>query len=224
MDLSNYLKDIKESNCHECGIREISEIVLLPPPSRISGIIISRDPTVDFLHLYKYLEDKDNDYQRYMLFAHAIPVSLLVKILIFLKKSSPKKVTNEIETRLFDIILTQTYWTHLHKCITDSTNPSLKYKTPHAQSCANRWLGKELGYAIDNKTKFIITLGNDVQAWIDKYTRNKEISFDILNLPHPSGQNNPLWYRSEKAKYKSKIDTMNIVINRLLTLCKSIHG
>ena len=46
---------------------------------------------------------------------------------------------------------------------------------------------------------------------------------EIINLPHPSGQNNRIWYRSKKDKYEKKIEETDREIRKLIELCKGIH-
>ena len=205
--LKKYLETINKNDCPcSCKFRSEKEIeiALVPPPDEILGIIISRDPTADWWYFYKYLKTYPHeDIRRKMLFSSAIPLSLINKVLIFMKE----RIKENDEKNLFDLIFNKVYWTHLHKCFTDSTKDSLKFRGKNAKKCANKWLKDELRLTMaNNDTKFIIALGNDVQRWLEGWKKTNGADIEIIKLPHPSGQNNSIWYRSKKEKYKSKIE------------------
>lgn len=218
--LKEYLETINKNDCpEECEFeskKEI-EIALVPPPKEILGIIISRDPTVDWWFFYKYLKTyPQEDIRRKMLFSSAIPLSLINKVLIFMKE----KIKENDEKNLFDLIFNKVYWTHLHKCFTDATKDPLKFKSKNAKKCADRWIVNELNIALNMNTKFIIALGNNVQKWLKKWKEENKINeaVKIINLPHPSGQNNPIWYRSEKKKYEDKIEKTEKQVRELIRI------
>jgi hypothetical protein len=227
MHLTRYLdevinKDACPESCDLKGRREI-EIVRVPPPDEILGIIVSQDPTVDWL--YEYLKNEsDENIRRKILFASAIPLSLLTKVLIFMKNMN--HIGENDKKCLCDVIFQQTYWTHWHKCLTDVTGEvSSKFKPKNGKECANQWLKEELDSAINNKTRFIIALGNHVQSWFrNEWDQAKNRNIKVINLPHPSGQNNPIWYRSEKDEYKNKIINTQQWIRTLVELCKEIKN
>jgi len=227
MDLREYFNTIHKKDCpRDCELKKKVEmekdIPLVPPPDKILGIIISRDPTVNWL--YTYLKgETDKNTCRKMLFASAIPLSLLTKVLIFMRN---KRVNEDEKKSLFDVIFHKTYWTHLHKCFTDASGKkSEKFKKINARLCADKWLEKELKYAIGkNKIKFIIALGKDVQnqvKQIQKINKWKDKDIEIVNLPHPSGQNNAIWYRSPRGKYNHQKKKVEKQIAKLVRLCKA---
>ncbi|KPL03388.1 MAG: hypothetical protein AMJ73_07330 [candidate division Zixibacteria bacterium SM1_73] len=126
MTLIEYLNAVNKNRCPpDCEFKSKKDIepALVPlPPDEILGIIVSRDPTVDWL--YKYLKsENDENTRRKMLFASAIPLSLMTKVAIFMR--GDKNFKNK-ETRLFDAIFHKVYWTHLHKCFTDTRNAPYK--------------------------------------------------------------------------------------------------
>ena len=217
MELNDYLERIRKSNCpQDCDFtfKERIEIALVPPPDEIWGIVISQDPTVDWWLIYKYLKNENGNTRRKMLFASAIPVSLFIKVLRFMEGD----ITKDIGRKFFNVIIRKGYWTHLHKCFTDAKN--VPFKKGNAEKCANKWLEEELEYAIGNKTRFIIALGKPVQSWVQNWEEGKNKGIEIINLPHPSGQNNPIWYRSQKDRYKERIEETERQIRRLVELCK----
>jgi hypothetical protein len=210
MTLREYFRTINKSNCPQnCEFKSKDiEPALVPPPSNeILGVIVSRDPTVDWL--YKYLKsENDVNTRRKMLFASAIPLSLMTKVAIFMR--GDKNFKNN-EKCLFDVIFHKVYWTHLHKCFTDTKNAPFKRR--NANKCADKWLQGELDLVINNKTKFIIALGNPVKKWVKKWKENegRDKNIKIINLPHPSGQNNRIWYGFKKDKYGIKKKTRDLI-------------
>lgn len=221
MNLNKYLKEIEtKDKCPEdCELKKYSEIAVVPPPEEVLGIIISRDPTIDWL--YRYLKNEsDKNVRRKILFSSAIPLSLLTKLLIFMRNNH---LDENDKKCLFYVIFQKTYWTHLHKCLTDTNDKvSIKFKPKNANECAEQWLTKELELAINKKTRFIIALGKDVQTWVQKWKQEKNKNIKVLNLPHPSGQNNPIWYRSTKCKQKIKETEKEI--RKLIKLAKEIRN
>lgn len=216
MNLKKYLEIIKKNRCpNDCDLKKKKEIeiVLVLPPKEILGIIISRDPTIDWLYTYLKNETDENT-RRKILFASAIPFSLLTKLMIFMRKM---QISKDDKKCLFNVIFDKVYWTHLHKCSTDVNGAnSEKFKNENAMMCANKWLKEELIACKKNKIKFILALGNDVKNWIKKW---KDIK--IIYLPHPSGQNNPIWYRSQKID-KKKIEKTERELEKLIKICKKV--
>ncbi|MDO8733774.1 MAG: uracil-DNA glycosylase family protein [Elusimicrobiota bacterium] len=219
MKLNEYLKKIRKSRCpHDCEfkIKEKIEIAFVPPPDKILGVIISRDPTTNWLEKHYKKEKKS----RKNLFDSAIPSQLIERIRNFMANN----ITEKDKKHISEFIYKNVYWTHLHKCFTDkSGKKSIKFKNTNANKCADKWLTEELKTAINDNTKFIIVLGNDVKKWIyewrEDYCRNKNI--EIFHLPHPSGENvgrGFSWYPKE-TKVREKIKNR---IDRLLKLCKTV--
>lgn len=221
MNITEYLEALSKENCpNDCELKNNRKISIakVPPTNEILGVIISRDPTVDWL--YPYLMGETDDETRHkILFASAIPLLVITKILAFMRG----RIGANTEKCLFDTLFHKTYWTHLHKCQTDASgNISTKFKAKNANLCADKWLGEELNFAINEGAKFIIPLGIDAQNWIRKWKTENEIDVDILNLPHPSGQNNGIWYRSEKIN-KSIIAKTEEQINGLIDTCMAVN-
>ena len=217
MTLREYLRTIDKNNCPpacEFKSKNNIEIALVPPPSNeILGIVVSRDPTIRWSHFYKYSENESReDTRRKMLFASAIPNSLFNKIIEFMDN----RIKDEDEKYLFDMLFQKVYWTHLHKCFTDESGErSIKFKNKNAIECSDKWLAEELNIAINDKTKFIIALGNNVQRWFEKQNiSNKNRGLKIIKLPHPSGLNR---------KWNDKDDPVILkAIQDLLGLCKTV--
>lgn len=215
MTLKEYLKEVNKGKCpEECKFkrRKDIKIALISPPDKISGIVISQDPTVRWSHFYRYSKNElGEDTRRKMLFVSAILYLLFNRIIEFMDE----RITHEDGEYLFDRMFQEVYWTHLHKCFTDkSEEKSFKFERKNANECAGRWLTKELNLAINNKTKFIIALGNNVRKWVktwkEKDGRDKMI--EIINLPHPSGLNR---------KWNNKEDEdISKAIEKLTDLCR----
>jgi hypothetical protein len=216
MTLREYLMTINKNDCPpDCEFKSKKNIGIawVPPPSnKILGVIVSRDPTIDWLYSYLSSEDEENT-RRKILFASAIPLSLMTKVAIFMR--GDRNFKNN-EKCLFDVIFHKIYWTHLHKCFTETKNAP--FKGGNATKCADEWLKGELDLVINNKTKFIIALGNHVQRWVKKWKENegRDRNIKIINLPHPSGQNNRIWYCSKKDEYSE----LKREIRNLVKLCK----
>ena len=213
MSSKEYLIKINRDKCPpKCEFRQRKDVefALIPPPDEILGIVISRDPTVSWLYGYLKMENDLNTCRK-ILFASAIPLVLLTKVLIFMRG----RIDENDKKYLFDKTFHKTYWTHLHKCPTDITNKmSIEFKPKNANRCADQWLRKELNLAINNKTKFIIALGNDVQKWVKKWKDKdgKDKTIEIINLPHPSGRNR---------KWNNKDDKIiSETVERLIGLCR----
>lgn len=214
MNLSEYLETFDKDDCPaNCVLKSnnMLDIVSIPLPDEIAGIIVSSDPTTNWP--YRHLKGNKD-----LLFASAIPLTLLKQIFIFMQN----RIDEDTEKSIFNTIFHKTYWTHLHKCQTDNKNHmSIRFNVKNANRCADNWLDKELSYAINDKTKFIITLGNNVRNWITKWNELKGQGIAIINLPHPSGNNNSIWHRSEKTD-QNKINSTDEQINQLIDICRSL--
>jgi hypothetical protein len=203
----------KQKCPQNCIFRELnSPIAKLPVPDKIDGVIISRDPTFAWLYLYSYTRTEESDVRRKILFSSAIPSRICLRILRFM---GIKPETEEAQN-LYEKIMQYTYWTHLHKCFTHPQQASFKRKT--AKLCADKWLAKELPRLFELRPKFLLALGNHVQSWIRKWMPKSLPNTAIINLPHPSGQNNPIWYRSQKERYRQQIEDTERQIDMLFAL------
>ena len=217
MNLSQYLKTLNKTSCPDnCELKSKSEItpVTVPPPEEIVGIIVSRDPTVDWLHSHLKREE-DEKIRHDVLFASAIPLSVITKVLIFMRG----RIDENTKEKLFEVLFHKTYWTHLHKCQTDVNNKiSTEFKSKNANKCADKWLTEELQAAITDDTRFIISLGADVRKRVQKWEKENGKGITLINLPHPSGQNNAIWYRAEKIG-TDVINRTEADICRLIDIC-----
>ena len=212
MNIREYLETLNKNSCpNDCELKNKRkiEIALVPPPDEILGVIISRDPTTDWLDTYRK-ESKSRE----RLFDTAIPVQLIERI---------KKFTGGDINYLSELIYKNVYWTHLHKCFTDkSEERSIRFKNKNANECADKWLGEELNIAINDKTKFIIALGKEVQKriceWREDCCKNRNI--EIIYLPHPSPANVGR-YSSWHPKELKNGERIEKRINSLLKLIRS---
>ena len=101
MNLNQYLKTLNKNSCpDDCELKSKIKITpaTVPPPKDIVGIIISRDPTVDWLYSHLKRED-DKNILHDVLFASAIPLSVITKVLTFMRG----KIDENIEKCFFEI-------------------------------------------------------------------------------------------------------------------------
>lgn len=213
--LREFLETINKKDCpQECEfkykeiVEKEIEIAKVPPPKEISSILISRDPTTNWIEKgYREAMKTSGNERREMLF-DAIPKELIGQIEVF-KGREEKNLCKSF-------IYKKAYWTHLHKCFTDAKN---KFSCANSTRCADKWLKEELRIAMaNNDIKFIITLGNDVHEWVEGWKSINGIKIETIKLPHPSGQNNRFWHRNEK--YKNKTKEMDEEIDKLIELIK----
>lgn len=216
MNLKEYLGKINKSECpQECTLKskEHLKFALIHPPDKILGVIISRDPTFKWwgYHEFQTNEPQEKDARRRNLFDSAIPGLVIDRI----SKFMGDRINNDEREYLYHIIFQKLYWTHMHKCFTDEKY--LPFEIKNANKCAEGWLKEELDIVIksrNNKTKFIIALGREVQNWIKEWrrksTRNKTVK--IIKLPHPSG-------RSRKWNDKDDVEILK-AIEELLRVCR----
>ena len=217
MTLREYFNTVNKNRCPpdcEFKSKENIEPALVPPPSNeIFGILISRDPTVRWLDKYRDImgAEEEESIVRTKLFKTAIPDLLKNRI----KKFMGEEIDENDKKLLFDIIFQKVYWTHLHKCFTDASGkePS-KFKIGNANKCADHWLKEELNFTIGNKTKFLIALGREVQSWVRKWKENegRDKNIRIIDLLHPSGQNNRIWHRSALEEIKKTEEAIKALI------------
>jgi len=210
--LREFLETINKKDCpQECEfkykeiVEKEIEIAKVPPPKEISSILISRDPTTKWIDEgYKKAMKTSGSERREMLFK-AIPKELIGQIEVFKGENIDIKALRKF-------IYEKVYWTHLHKCFTDTKN---KFSCTNATRCADTWLKEELCIAMaNNNIKFIITLGNDAYEWIRGWKDVNKIKIEIIKLPHPSRQNNRYWHRSEG--FENKIKEMDEEIKKLM--------
>ncbi len=187
-------------------------IVFIPPPEKTRIMLISRDPTVDFLPLYRHAmskeyEEKPNE-RRLMLFASAIPLQLILRIARFNEREDVK-IKRNIEPlfKIFKVV----YWTHLHKCPTDN-------EAKFSIKCANQWLKEEIEEAKKEGVDTIVGLGKDVENWLksveDWLDKNGFKEKNIIFLPHPSGRN-PAWHTKNVEKKKEINNNIEKLIRKV---------
>lgn len=199
INLEKYTKSIHIVGCpSDCPFRRRGEekgleppIVPLPLSGKISGVIISRDPTIDWLCVYRHAMTHEDEFsRRLMLYTSAIPNMVCGRIRQFAKGAC----TEEHWERLHALVYNNTYWTHFNKCYTVMGSKEFGFNWSNASRCAHRWLGPELELAVKEGAQFIIVLGRDAQAWVDKNTSDA-VRSRMIKLIHPSGQNNAIWAR-----------------------------
>jgi uracil-DNA glycosylase len=171
--------------------------ILIPTPPKTNIVLISRDPTTDFMGIYDYARHLDEDQRRLALFSSGIPQQLVVQIGRFLRKKRAKERAEWLEEtktcyRLFQVA----YWTHLHKC---PTGNGKKF----GKRCADTYLQAEIQNALSDGAATLVTLGRHAKEWIDKHeSLTKDV--EVISLPHPSPQNNRIWYRRGRTEAERK--------------------
>lgn len=186
MQFINFISDanniIGKSYCPEqCEFKSRNNIPIvgIPEPQkqkRLLGVIISRDPTTDFIDPYFEARQKTPEgWHNQLMTAKAPPQWIIVQIARFNKKHLNEQYTTEIE-HLKEIIENNVYWTHYHKCCTDkSSEKAPRFKKKNARLCANQWLRDELSEVIDQGVKFIICVGKDAKAWVSEWEKDAGI-------------------------------------------------
>lgn len=200
MGLYEYLNKIEKAKClEECKFKEKNykqyPVIKIFPPIKPKIFLISRDPTINFVPIYKYAGNYTSEEKRRILFAAAIPNTLILQIIRFCKKNNLKF---EIES-LYKLFETA-YWTHFHKCPTDENNK-------FTDKCAKRWLKEEIYEGKAERVATFVCLGKDVKNWVEKNIGLNEI--DVISLPHPSGINAE-WY-IEKKRHKIKENITKLI-------------
>jgi hypothetical protein len=203
----------KEEECPDgCELKEgfpdIPPIWIPPPqkPDQFVGLLISRDPTTDFMPVYCCAKTKYASSPRaYMFKSNAIPRWLCDRIAEFNKEYMENQLSpsefDTIRRTLFDHV----YWTHLHKCCTNKCEVgSLPFKKTNAHLCADRWLKTEIKHASRENIAFIITLGRDVEYWFEINWSEFNVpssTIRLCHLPHPSRANMASWHpKDDKAR------------------------
>ena|GEM_PF-1807084 len=195
--ISEYLEGIKKSKCPcDCKFRDKNlPIIKIPPPKSPKIILISRDPTVDFIPIYEHSQRYKEEKRHRILFTAAIPLSLIEQIAKFLRKGN--ELTKEKEKNLFRLY-DVAYWTHLHKCPTETENNIFKEtrrkeEWKKATICPDAWLKGEIGTLIKS-IQIIVCLGRDVERWMKNNISDDLIDKNrIIYLPHPSFRNNGVY-------------------------------
>ncbi|MFW9958693.1 MAG: hypothetical protein ACFFCT_11540 [Candidatus Odinarchaeota archaeon] len=205
----------------ERDIEYYRQIVLVPPPDKFIGVIISQDPTVQWAAFYKHTQRMHKEQAQEILHASAIPFHLYFRISQFCESDQELHYDEDKWDRLYTLLLQKTYWTHLHKCFT-KPNSKFKYEASNAILCANQWLGKEFEVIRNSKgLRFVATLGNDAFYWLDNnrhslLSRNPS-EIEHIRFFHTSRHNNAIW--SGSTKDKNQIYITREAIKALLKYC-----
>lgn len=198
-------------------------IVLVPPPDRFIGVIISRDPTVQWAAFYKHAQRMHKEQAQEFLHTSAIPFHLYFRISQFCESDPEIHYEEEKWDGLYTLLFQKTYWTHFHKCLT-MPNSEFSFRASNARLCANQWLRKELDEVNrnSNEVKFVVTLGNDLFYWLDKnrqslLSKKNPAEIELIRFFHTSGFNNAIW--SGSTKNKNQIRITREAIRALLKYC-----
>jgi hypothetical protein len=229
MSLPNYFSEknsMQKTECcpESCEMRSLSKIppVWVPPPQppdRVRGVIISRDPTTEYIPYFTSASEEPYPEWRTRLFrSNAIPNWIFKRISAFNQKfispPIPPEDLEKFRLALFD----HTYWTHLHKCCTDKQGEKSEiFKTKNARLCADTWLRAELEAVNQDNAPFVIALGKDVERWVRAWHAEgaNGDTMQIFYLPHPSTANMASWHpKSESAR-----NELEMKIRRLIELC-----
>jgi len=93
--------------------------------------------------------------------------------------------------RLEQLVMGETYWTHMRKCFLPSEIKDIK-------TCADRWLLEELDRLFDGdciRPKAIIALGINARDWLKEHGYD-----DVIYFPMPAGRWTRKWWDDEKKK------------------------
>jgi len=182
-------------------------------PNHLLGVIISRDPTTAFILPYMMARERSLEgWHHDLMVACAPPQWVIGQIATFNRKYLENNYTAEIK-RLYEIMVNNVYWTHLHKCCTDKSSKEIQFNIENAKICADNRLNQELSDAIDEGAKFIICLGNEAKSWLKEEEEGalKARGIKIFYLPHPSGAANEAWNpKDEKnmGELRSNVETL----------------
>lgn len=172
---------------------------IVPPPDDIEALLVSSDPTTGWLSTYLYVTHHfDELTRRRMLYASAIPKMLVARISEFLSWDLTDETDQERCTTLNSFIYEKTYWTHRHKCHTNSADDTYRFKKGIARMCAATWLKDEI--ADCGSIKLIVALSGPNKDWFKDYRISEEIK--IARVYHTSPRNRHIWYGEEKAKQR----------------------
>ena len=189
MELNNLLMKIREQKkCPEdCSFKNKEGFfpIVISPPKFPKIILISNDPTDDFVPIYNYSKKYAPEERRLVLFMGAIPYQLLVRISKFYKANPNINVDFNVLFKLLDL----SYWTHLCKCYTVK-----RKKITFSRKCADIWLREEINACKKLGAKAIVCLGSDVRKWMEKEMIG---DLKIIKIPHPSGLSRP-WNNPKK--------------------------
>lgn len=225
MQFIDYIKNpvniVNKSACpDDCDFKgeDVPIVGIMPPesPNKLLGIIISRDPTTEFIEVYQKAKTNENSFEWHQLMIEDAPPQWLInKIILFNEKHLNGDYNKEIES-LKAIVKDNLYWTHFHKCCTDKNG--IKFKHSNGVKCAKKWLWKEILESKALGAKIIICLGKDVESYI-KPKEKALPGIRIYYLPHPSGvnTNKSSWY----PKTDSELETLKASVIDLLNFCKT---
>lgn len=193
-----------------CEFKGLSDIpaVWVPPPQKnpFVGIIISRDPTTEFIPYYNAAKSRNLSSWRELLFdTNAIPRWTYHRIEVFNQRYMHSALSEKELKKFRDTLFHSVYWTHLHKCCTDKrAEASLQFKPTNACYCADQWLKSEIELAALENVRFIVTLGKNVEQWFERKGNESLVdqTIHLYHLPHPSGANMASWYPKDEQTQK----------------------
>ncbi len=221
-DTHIFKKDECPNACESRNNEKVPIVGVFPPQSnKLTGMIISRDPTTAFKKPYLKARGKTNaEWHNKLMTVDAPPQWLIKKIKNFDDKYMENIHSNDLKI-LEQNIANNVYWTHLHKCCTDKKDRKLgavHFKHKNGELCADKWLMDEIKEAKSLGLKFIICLGKDVKSFIEpRESTIKEQDIKIFYFPHPSGANNGEWYPKNPDKKTRLIKN----IGDLFLVCKN---
>ncbi|MGA2161531.1 MAG: hypothetical protein ABSG28_04945 [Methanoregula sp.] len=169
--------------CDRCSLKDwhYYHPICMPSPKNIQGILISRDPTTDFIEPYKHYDHDKGLFQ----YKEAPPTWLYNRILSFMKYGS----NSHESIYLRNFLNSNCYWTHFHKCPTLKGDKDFHFSYKHGKECAGFWFDYE--YSTYNLNgKILILLGQDLKKYYDENPDNQLFKNNtVFFLPHPSGIN-----------------------------------
>lgn len=218
----------KNNHCHFPKNNE--KMVWIPPPKKelMKGVIISRDPTTEFIDVFNDLLKEDENNRRIKLMQNkGVPVRTIIDRIDKICKREEKKFSPEIFS---NFLLNNCYWTHLLKCYTYSSRKkidSFSYsEAVHygcVDCCTKKWLCQELNQISQlPNVKIIILLGANVTKFVYhnlfddniKNWRESRLYFNcpLIPLPHPSRANGKEWAQPKKSLLDN-IEKINRICN-----------
>jgi hypothetical protein len=198
----------KEHVCPDrCELKDFSAVppIWVPPPQKrdhFVGVVVSRDPTTEFIPVYSAAKIMGASSGRAHLFhSNAIPRWIFDRIAVFNRMFMQNTLSEKELTNFRDVLFEGVYWTHLHKCCTDKRGEkSLSFKRTNAHQCADRWLRSEIEHLSREGIEFIIMLGKDVELWFESNQDQLILpsTIRLYHLPHPSRANMASWYPKDE--------------------------
>ena len=206
-------KSLCPDDCPLKARRDIPIVgIPLPPwPTKIAGVLVSRDPPSSFLKTYTVAREGLTDEWRILLmsFVNAPPQWLIWRISIFDRKYRESAHEAGIEN-LTNVIDNNVYWTHLHKCFTDKKGEEAPvFDYANAERCGNMWLRQEILDAVKLGAKFVLCLGSDVERYVATWDTPLKEQVKVLYLPYPSPLSMGAWNPKDPEKLEKIAGTID---------------